>query len=148
MSNDNHNEELAVVDAAEAESVVETTEESVNEAQPTVEVAEAPITEAQPLAEVTESVTALEDTEILASSQPIVPLDVLLVVFKKRTVDSIAPTLWAEAVAAVKQGKTVLLRGSAPHLVITEEPFAVDGKLTAGSSSPASVLNNLLVGMI
>jgi hypothetical protein len=83
-----------------------------------------------------------------AVNPPCVPSTVLIGVFTKRTVAGIDPVLWANAVDAVKQGRTVVLRGFPPHIDITDDVFTSEGKLPAGVASPTGLLNNLLVGMV
>jgi hypothetical protein len=155
MSNDNYEKESAINDTEV--TVVETAVEApANVVEPAVEAVEAPANVVEPAVEAVKAPSnvvepALEEFEepVLPSvNPPTVPLEVLLAVFKKRTVDSIDPALWVKAVDAVKQGRTVVLRGYAPHIDITEDAFNASGELPIGVSSPTSVLNNLLTGLV
>ena len=141
MSNDNYEKESAINDTEV--TVVETAVEApANVVEPAVEAVKAPSNVVEPALE------EFEEPVLPSVNPPTVPLEVLLAVFKKRTVDSIDPALWVKAVDAVKQGRTVVLRGYAPHIDITEDAFNASGELPIGVSSPTSVLNNLLTGLV
>lgn len=129
----------------EEESAVNDTDPNVADtAVEAVEAVEAPATVAAP------AVAAPADAAPVfpAVNPPCVPSTVLIGVFTKRTVAGIDPVLWANAVDAVKQGRTVVLRGFPPHIDITDDVFTSEGKLPAGVASPTGLLNNLLVGMV
>lgn len=144
MSNFNHEEDSAftATEATTAEPAIEAAEESVAVVAPSVEAVEA--VEAPVIVE--KPAVAVPATQAVKHTD--VPLDVLLGVFTKRVISSIDQALWESAVNAVRQGRVVLLSGSAPYIKITAETFNSDGKLPAGVSTPTSVLNNLLVGMV
>lgn len=130
MSNFNHEEDFGVT--ATEETAVESAIEAIEAIENSVATAE----------------SSVEAPVVKVVDHTIVPLDVLLVVFTKRIINSIDRTLWESAVNAVRQGRLVVLRGSAPHIEITAETFNSDAELPSGVSAPTSVLNNLLVGMV
>lgn len=76
------------------------------------------------------------------------PKDVLRAAFNKRTIDSITDEEWDSALAAVASGKMVTLNGAAPHLRITQDIFDPEAPLPTGVTSPVSILNNIVAGMI
>lgn len=160
MSTDNHEQEVADngTDVAAIEPAVEIPSvegEQAEEFTENVEAVEETVSE-EPVAAVELVVNepvavdepVVEELDIKPDAPLISPSDILLGVFSKRIIDSIDQALWASAVDAVKQGRTVLLKGSSPHVFITQDVFDPDGKLPPGVLSPASVLNNLLAGIV